>query len=271
MAATPYFRILRKFLGPAWLTQNGDSALVGYSLDLLKDAFADRLKSGLLARFPQQDPTGTPAAEDALAAMGNDRRIVRGINEPAARYAVRLIRWLDDWKQAGNPFALLRQLSAYTGPGPAFRTVDVRGNWFSLDVEGNLSAVINQANWDWDSDPNALQRWSRFWVVIYPNGLWLPGPKWGDAGMTWGMPGRTWGSTATSDEVTSVKGIVADWKPAGTRCVNIIIAFDNSTFLPLAPRDGTGMPDGHWGHWSKVAGGEVVPARLSTARYWDGV
>lgn len=259
-------------MGPAWLTTEGDSGLVGYSLDAVKDAFMERLRQGLLARLPQNEPTGqTTPADDALAAMGRDRRIVRGLNEVAPTYAARLLRWLDDWQTAGNPFALLKQLAAYCGDGPAFRTVDARGNWYSLAADGTPSVLVNQANWDWDSDPSALAKWSRFWVIIYPNGLWLPGPTYGASGIAWGDTDRTWGSTATPEEVASVRGIVSDWKPAGTRCVNIVLAFDNTSFDPATTRDGTGLPDGTWGRWSKVSGGAYVPSRLSSARYWDGV
>lgn len=263
------FRDKRKFLGPSWLVSEGDSLLVGYVVDLLKDAFVERLRQGLLARFPQNDPSGaTTPPDDALAAMGRDRRIIRGLNELAPTYARRLVRWLDDWQTAGNPFALMNQLAGYTGPGPAFRTVDVRGNWFSLNADGSRSVSINQANWDWDSAPDALTRWSRFWVVIYPNGLWTRGSKYGD-GHKWG-DGRTWGSTASTSDVASIRGIVADWKPAGTRCVNVILAFDNTSFNPATTRDGAGLPNGTWGKWGKVVGGVYVPVRLSTACYWDG-
>lgn len=121
------FRQLRQTMNlPSWMT-DGESGLVGYALDAVKDAFVERARNGLLIRFPQQGPDGTPAPDDALAASGRDRRIVRGINEAGATYAARLVRWLDDWRTAGNPFAMMQQLAAYTGPGPAFRTVDVRG------------------------------------------------------------------------------------------------------------------------------------------------
>lgn len=271
MSQAPNFRLARKFAGPSWLT-TGDGELLGYALDTLKDAFVNRLYNGLFARLPQNDPTGvTTAPDDALAAMGRDRRIVRGFSEPAPQYAARLIRWLDDWQTAGNPFALLKQLAAYCGstPAPSFRTVDVRGNWFSLDSAGNQTVDINQANWDWDGDPSALVKWSRFWVIIYPNGLWAVDRNWGDGGL-WG-DGRTWGTTATPDQVASIQQIVADWKPAGTRCVNIIIAFDSTSFNPLTARDGTGLPNGTWGGWGKLVNGQWVPSRLSTARYWAGV
>jgi hypothetical protein len=268
----PYFRTARRALGPAWLTTGKDSLTVGFTLDALKDAFTERLRQGQLTRFPQQDPSGTPSPDDALAALGRDRGIVRGIAETSDHYAARMITWLDDHATAGNPFALMQQLAGYTGPGPAFRTVDVRGNWYSRDGEGNVSALINQANWDWDSDPYALTYWSRFWVIIYPNGLWSTAPALGSGGPLGTWPG-TIGSTATLEEVSDIRGIVKSWKPAGTRCVNIILAFDNTSFDPTTARDGTGLPDGTWGHWSKISGSgpsTYVPSRLSTARYWDG-
>lgn len=265
----PNFRALRKKLAPSWLT-TGEGELVGYALDTIKDAFVERLRQGLLARMPQNTRDGTVTApDDALAAMGRDRRIVRGINELSTTYAARLVRWLDDWRTAGNPFALMQQLAAYTGKGPAFRTVDVRGNWYSRAADGTQSTSINQANWDWDADPYALTKWSRFWVIIYPNGLWVPGPTFG-SGLAFGETGSTLGSTATPEEVASVKAVVADWKPAGTRCVNIILDFDGTAFNPATARDGSGLPDGHWGHWSKRVGAVRTPSRLSTARYWDG-
>lgn len=263
------FRTIRKFLAPRWLTDE-DGELVGYALDLVKDAFIQRVELGLMARFPQQDATGTPGPTDALSALGNDRRVIRGINESDTSYATRLLAWLDDRKIAGNPFALMQKLSEYTGPGCMFRTVDNSGNWFTRAVDGTRTYKFAQANWDWDGD---TAKWSRFWVIIYPPAsLWTPWPNnWGDtAGPDWGSGMYSWGSTATADEVATIKFIVNDWKPAGTRCVNIIIAFDPASFDPTAAVDSTGMPDGLWEHWSKNVGGVQVPTRLSTARYWDG-
>jgi hypothetical protein len=268
MSEAPNFRNSRKFLGPSWLTSEGESQLMGYVLDALKDAFTERLRQGLLARFPQQDPTGTPAADDALAAIGRDRKIVRGIGESSTSYAKRLIPWLDRHVVRGNPFALLQQLADYMGPLPSIRVVNVKGDWFSRAANGTTSVLLSQNNWDWDGPVDA--RWARFWVVIYPNGLWSPGSNWGDVGVKWGDPGRTWGTTATTDQVQSVRSIVSDWKPGGTSCVNIIIAFDNASFDPTHPRDGAGLPDGTWARWSKSVGRTRVASRLSTARYWQG-
>lgn len=268
---TPTFRATRQFRGPPWLTTEGESGLLGYALDSIKDAQAERARRALLIRFPQQDQFGTPAPDDALTAIGRDRRIVRGISESATSYAARLLLWLDSWAVAGSPYGLMNQLAAYLGPLPDMRTIDVRGNWYSRFANGTTQVTLNAANWDWDASATALQRWSRFWVIIYPNGLWNVGPNWGDAGFVWGTPGQTWGSTATFNQVQMVRSIISDWKPAGTKCMNIILAFDGSTFNPTTLRDATGVPDGTWGRWGKIVNGQRVPSRLSTARYWDGV
>lgn len=259
----PRFRTFTKVSAPSWLT-SGDGELVNYALDLLRDCFVQRTRLGLLARFPNFAPP------DALAAIGRDRRIVRGINEIDASYVSRLIAWLDDRKTAGNPFALMKKLGEYTGAGCRLRTVDVRGNWFTQDYDGTRSFLIAQNNWDWDGE--VAPRWSRFWVIIYPaSTLWQQTSNWGSTSGPWGSAQNpTWGSTATDEQVRTIRNLVVDWKPAGTRCQNIVIAFDPASFSPTAPRDSTGMPDGLWTHWSKYVAGVQVPARLSTALYWDG-
>ncbi len=257
------FRQLRKLITPRWLSE-GDGELVGYALDLLKDAFAERARLGHLARFPENGPNGETAPADALTALGRDRRMVRGINESASVYAARLKDWLTDRRRAGNPFVLMKQLAAYTGDtGCSFRTVDVRGNWYSRAADGTETSSVNTGNWDWDGDTD---RWSRFWVIIYPGTLWTDGgEEWG-SGDLWGSAGSLWGTDITPEQATNLRAIIADWKPAGTYRENIIVAFDPSSFDPTSPE-----PDGNWAHWSKLVAGVRVPARLDTARYLDGV
>lgn len=266
--ASPRFRTLRKFLAPRWLTEE-EGELVGYSLDIVADAFVDRLFRGLLARFPQNGPNGETAPTDALTAIGRDRRVVRGLSDTDATYAAKLLPWLDDRARQGNPYMLMQKLAEYLGPLPSFRTVDARGNWYSRAADGTETALLKQENWDWSGEPLG-ERWSRFWVIVYPGALWSANTEdwgtdtWGAGG--WGEAVETWGTTALREHVETVRAIVADWMPAGTRCVNIIVALDANSFDPTAPE-----PDGLWEHWSKNVGGVQVPARLATARYWDGV
>jgi hypothetical protein len=255
-------RTLRKTLAPSWLT-SGEGELVGYSLDLLKDAALERLRLGLLARFPQNGPNGETAPEDALAALGRDRRVVRGISETSASYAYRLTQWLVERRTAGNAFTLLRQLSAYCGEGFSFRTYDARGNCYSRAVDGT-ETYAPATSWDWDGQP---ERWSRFWVVIYPTGIWTTAGTYGDPGTPdWNPNAGQWGVDMPREHVRSLQAIVADWKPEGTRCVHIVLAFDPTSFDPASPE-----PDGSWGGYSKIDAGVRVPARLSTARYLNGV
>jgi hypothetical protein len=257
------FRLIRNRIAPRWLTE-GDGFSIGYALDVVKDAFVERVLLGLLARFPENS-SSTTAPEDALAELGRDRRVIRGLFETDAQYATRLKLWLDDRRRQGNPFMLMQKLYDYLGPLPSFRTVDARGNWYSRAADGTETSTLDQQNWDWDGTPIG-ERWARFWVIIYPNGLWTANTE--DYGGTFEYAGtaETWGTTAPVQHAQTVRAIVADWMPAGTRCINIIIALDANSFDPTAPE-----PDGLWEGYSKNVGGVQVPARLSTARYWDGV
>lgn len=250
---------------PSWLTE-GEGELVLGSLGVLKDAWLERLTQGLYARFPSYAP------ESALAYLGRDRKIVRGINESAASYSARLLRWLEDHRIRGNPFALMAQLRAYCNADVRIRTVDAAGNWFTLDRDGTRSFTLGAGNWDWDTE--AASQWSRFWVIIYPTAdgePWSDPGDWGDAALwgsgVWGANSTaTIGTTATREQVASVRSIVREWQPDGTRCEWIIVAFDDASFDPTAPE-----PDGTWGLWGKDDGaGNYVPSRLRTARYWKG-
>ena len=253
-------------LVPRWASE-GEGGLVGYVMMLLNDASLERLYQGHLARFPQQDPDGTPGPDDALAALGRDRGVVRGIAETSKSYAYRLTQWLVDARTRGTAFTMMKVLHDYCDSarvhGMSFRVVDVRGNWFSRSPSGIETSVLNTGNWDWDGDP---ARWSRFWVIIYPGTLWTPTSQtWGTAG-NWGAATSTWGSTTiTTEQASTMRAIVDEWKPAGTRCQHIILALDPSSFDPAAPE-----PDGLWGRPYKYVGGIAVSSRLATALYLNG-
>jgi len=235
---------------------------VGYALDLIKDAFAQRAYLGLLAGYPQNGPNGETAPADALAEMGRDRRVIRGIAETDAAYAARLVTWLTDRRTAGNPYTLMRVLHAYVGTahGVSFRTVDNRGNWYSRSATGVETSSLNTGNWNWDGDTS---KWARFWVIVYPGTLWTAEPgTWGDG--TWGaVDDGTIGLSITPDQAATMRALLNDWKPAGTRG-QFIIALAGGTFDPTAPE-----PDGLWGSWHKSTS-PAVASRLASARYMDG-
>lgn len=255
------FRRAFRKLVPSWLSKD-DGERVLYSLGVLKDWFDTRLKQGLQARFPSH------AMPSALPYLGRDRRIVRGINEPAAAYAARLVSWLDAHAVRGNPYALMDQLAAYCQAEVRIRTVDSRGNWYTRERDGTRSALLDTADWNWDAaDPS---RWSRFWVIIYPTAdgrPWERDGTWGDGSYWSSDPAEgTWGSTALLTEVQSVRELVREWKPAGTTCVKVIVAFDDGLFTP----GGIVETDGTWGQSWKMDGASMVPARSRDAIYWAG-
>lgn len=261
MAAVRTFRTLWKWLVPSWLN-TGEGELVGYVLMLFNDATLERLYLGHLARFPQQGPDGSPAPTDALDALGRDRGMVRGIGETDTSYAARLTQWLVDARTRGTAFTLMKQLAAYCdydgSKGCSFRVVDNRGNWFSRSSAGVETSSLNTGNWDWDGD---TAKWSRFWVVIYPGTRWGVEGTFGD-GALYGDTTGTLGNTATPEQVATVRSIIAEWKPDGTRG-QVILATSGSTFDPTAPE-----PDGLWSEWSKYSGGTAVASRLASGRYF---
>ena len=126
---TPYRKLFYK-LGPKWLT-SGEGESVLFSLHVVVDAWLERARLGVYARFPDSAP------DDAIVAISRDRKIIRGLNENKASFAKRLIKWLDTHRIRGNPFALLEQIRAYLQAEVVLRTVDQNGNWFWIDADGS--------------------------------------------------------------------------------------------------------------------------------------
>lgn len=267
-----FFRRVFKKLMPSWLTTDEGGDVHG-SLGVMMDAYAERARLGVLARFPEHAPS------DAIAAISRDRKIIRGIAETDANYGTRALSWLDDHKTRGNPFALMKQLRGYLNADVRIRTVDSSGNWFTRDRDGTESVLLAQGNWNWNNAPTiaGVTQWSRFWVIIYPTSAgqpWSQSLAWGN-GALWGTgqfgtsSTATIGTTATREQVADVRRIIAEWKPEGTKCEWIIIAFDDASFPPSTAGQPTPGP-GLWGDWGKVVGNTFVASRISTARYWEG-
>lgn len=248
------FRSSLYAISPPWLRGPVGERLM-YGFGVVLDAVAEWAGQGVRARFPGLGPA------DALPLIGADRQIVRGFAESDASYAARLVRWLDDWRIAGSAPSVLGQLRGYfLASRPRMRTIDDSGNWVTLASDDTLSWVRG-AGWNWDG----LMRWWRFWAVIYPsNGPWQTEGTWSDGTTSWG-DGGTWGTTATPDEVATLRAIVAQWKGAHALPQWVIVAFDDATFTP-----GASEPDGSWGPWSKYVGGVQIPSRIDSARYFDG-
>ena len=262
---------------PPWLTARiVEGKVRGFKFlscaSLLADAGLENAHQALQARFPGH---GTPTA---LPYIGRDRGIRRGIDESDESYASRLVLWLDTWRGAGNPFAIMHQVRAYCAPAvPKLRIVNDSGTWYTLNPDDSIEIVqtFGAINYDWDGLYPSVRQ-TRCWLIIYSDaGPRAEGPDLGDGTGLWsdaiGTEGYTIGTTATYEQVQSVRAIVDDFKSTGDRFENIIVAFDPASFDPTAAPGAPGMPDGTWGHYSKNVGGTQVAARLSTAAYWEGV
>lgn len=265
-------------IAPNWLQPNPNAPTLGfrllYGIATVCDGMVEAGVQAIQARMPGY---GTPTA---LPYLARDRRLRRGLSESDAAFSSRLQGYRPDWRRAGSPFALMRQIQGYLTPNrPRVAVVNTHGTWYVLEANGTDWSVPARAaaNWDWDStsggDPAA---WARFWVLIYSEDQVAGSPFWRDGtwndGELWGSnPNATWGSTATLEQVETIRALVDDWKGAHEVCQNIVIVFDPSStaFDPLQTAPPT--PDGSWGHHSKNVGGVQVPARSADAIYWDGV
>jgi hypothetical protein len=263
------FREYLRQIVPPWLSdRTGAGRTVGfrylYAFALVADLATQRVVEGMRSKFPRlADPS-------ALPYIGRDRVIRRGPNEPDAAYAERLVRWIDDWKHAGNPYATMHQVRRFLYPSkPKMRIVNANGTWYTLNPDDSVERVVTlpTKNWNWDGN-SALH--ARFWLIIYSDtgtpftrdGVWTASETWADEVTS------TWGSTATPEQVAGIRAIVSDWKSSHGVCVNICIAFDSAVFDPAntAPPN----PDGTWLNWGKNVAGVMVAARDSRAIYWDG-
>lgn len=247
-------------ISPPWLAEDVSSR-INYALGVVLDAMSDRVREGVRARMPG---VGTP---DALPFIGNDRQIDRGPSESATGYAARLTRAFDSWRVAGNARELLAQTRAYFLPSPPpIRIVNDRSVWHSIDpTTGEVTrSIASPPNWTWDDDASsatptpASPRWWRAWLVIDSSaGPWR---QWfyGEPGVTFGS-GLTWGSTATEEEVQSIRRVVAKWKPAHAHA-RVILTFAAGLF-EASDAPGSPMPSQDY---------DAYENRSRDAAYWEG-
>lgn len=247
------FRRIFRWLVPSWLGggaepvqgQESEGFLHNYALGVLLDAFTERAYQGVRARFPEAE--GAPP--EALALIARDRKMLRGVNEGGAAFARRLVGWRypQGHRTRGNPFALLRQIRAYLNVPVRVRTVDVRGNWYTIEADGTQSYSWDTGTWAWDWPPESPpDAWSRFWVIIYStDGIPWATDFYGDPYIEFGTPGLTYGSSISATDLAALRAIIRDWKPAHASLDKLMIVLsDPDPFDPEAPE-----PDGTWGHY----------------------
>lgn len=218
MAIKPY-RTWAMQIVPTWLRGPWSEKLVS-AVALPFDMLAELSRfAGASSYFSEPE-----FAPDALTYLGRERLMPRYPGESAAAYKARLWAAWDAWKQAGTTQGLTSQLAAWGV------TAEIKEMW----------------DWDWDGDTD---NWSRFWVVI-------TGHPW--AGTNWGEfeygDGTTYGSSASADDIASVRSLVRKWKPAHMVCENIIVVINPALWA-------VEQPDGTW---------DEPANRSDAAVYWEG-
>jgi hypothetical protein len=239
-----------------------------WSIGLGLDAMRRHVERGIKSRMPG---VGDPVTQPLI---GADRLIDRGPREPETGYARRLTAAFDTWANAGGPYALLENLDAYFRPGrQQIMLVSDRSRWHysfpdpsdsesPIQIQRQHGDAGGVANWLWDPAATGAPpyKYWRGWVIINAAGLWT---QWhvGTDGVIVG-DGHTVGSTATYEEVSSVRRIVKRFKGAHAWAVNIIVAFSTGTFTPDSSTGTGDMPNGHW---------DQLDQRSLNAIYWQGV
>ena len=291
---------------PAWMRRAPSDHWYGLALTIsaVFDAMLDGILDGAFADMPgQTEGSDEFGSTDALHFIGRDARIPRGFNETVPDYASRLRDPYAYHRGAGTAWGMLHAMRAILGPNPPkLRLVNALGTWWTLDADGTFTFNphdgygfsrspagvftfdgLNAFLWDWDSasvpPPPDQNDPGRGWFIIYApcDGKYLAKTegKWGDKKSKYGDFQKVVGTDSTSPHVELRRGIANTMRTAGVKLSHIIIAFDPDSFDPASPAGTVGMPDGTWGHRSKLAtlfGGKRVRrlARLQSARYVRG-
>jgi hypothetical protein len=259
------FRQLLAGLVPKYLRRrNGGSYLE--SVGMVLDDASQTLVEGLRASMPLL------CEEDTLAKIGKDRKLRRMSNETVESFRARLARWRQTWRHSASHYGELMAIQPYFLPGalPILRIVHQSGDgakctWHTLLPDGTYSVHrATPSNWSWDASYGA---WSRFWLIIYVDGMGPATAVYGD-GTTYGDGSTTYGLHLSLQQVLDIVGIVDDIKGPHSTLAGVILATDPASFDPesvaVVEADGsTTLPDGNWGGIIDPSTG--LPSRLSTA------
>ncbi len=212
------FRAGAQAFSPPWLLGLNGSRYV-YSNAIQWDTLAEYTRLGTIQRFP------TVAQPDALAPLGRDRKIWRGLSETDGHYAVRLRQFKRTWKFAGNAPTLLRQLFELMTPDAVRIRYVVNGyegsassgnqfaDWWTIDASGLTFERVAPSNWNWDGQ---FGKNIRFWLIVYRTDL-TPA-VWGVPPYQWGADDLYWAASPGSNRnwVIDTFNIVSAFKAAGS-------------------------------------------------------
>jgi hypothetical protein len=177
----------------------------------MKDAQVARAKEAVKARMPGVCPA------DALAILGGERGIDRGLTESEESFRSRVRSAWDVWRWAGTPYGLL--LAFYwAGYRPTSGKVvlqtqggkqhELRADFDpAVHTPENAIVVTNLGVVHLGGTPAEL--WSDCAVIFLPPVVpaWLPTPP-----------------ADGSAEVEAIRRLISKWKPAHARCVRLRVS-----------------------------------------------
>jgi hypothetical protein len=193
------FRDTLRKISPPWL-QTGTAEKILYAIGVHIDGFADAVIAGVKMRFP-----GYYSLE-SLPLIGRERRIARGRYDTDETYQTRLLRWLDDHRRRGGPYALLQQLFAHFHPNNIpTELVYMSGRRYTMDLDG---AITRDDIAFTPPDGSPPEKWSQWWLFYdWPDPVakrvWGTMHQYGD--------GTVWGSELTSAEVRDLRLVPREW------------------------------------------------------------
>jgi hypothetical protein len=234
MAEFPTARDGIRIGSPRWLQARFGEALL-YSWGLVADGLTEILTLATKARFPLD---GMLEAVGAVDIVGRDRRIPRGVNEPEATYADRLVPWFERHSRRGNPYALLGQVRARYAAAP----FDVEliypqsGKRYTMLADGSPIMVDTVT-----AAPSATQPFQ--WLLVYHwpaliahDGTWAGPGVWDDGGV--------WDFEFSAAEAEMELRVPSDWNAA--HAIGYLALLDDVNVAAFWDFPGGSWADGVW-------------------------
>ena len=274
----PAFRGMRNLLAlivPKWL-QNRPGFQVGFKLlwviATVCDAQIEIALEGYRAAWP-----GKLGRLDTNDLIGQSRGLIQGPFESATVFESRCLNWLRSAENMGSDETLAEKIQAYFTAAdgvtlPKVTVIDRAGQFTTLSPLGVFSYAVD-ATWSalWDGQAIGPSNWSDMWIIVYATpSQYVNYANFNDAAWTAAWHSKTGvgiGHTVPRVDSDAIGNLIANEKGAHTKIQAVIFTTNAALFVP-GSLGTAGNPDGHWGNWSKVVGGNQVPARNLACRYW---
>jgi hypothetical protein len=259
-------------ISPTWLNGPVGKA-IRFSMSVQYDTLASAAEAAIYAGLPGIAPA------DALPWACADRQIDPGPNESQQHLEGRLGQWLTRSQFYGTPTGVLLALLGYTDPNyPVIRTVSsssAAASTVSTSIWNTYSSgtdpfstglflptppvrtLVSPANWNWDGNGDpwiGVPGWWRAWVIIQS----LGGVPWSSytatfaGGIHFG-DGTAIGWAGSQNDRQSLQNLTHKWRAAHNTVPSIIVSYASTLFGLSSSYGSSTLPDGHYGHWSKIS------------------